>query len=91
MTSQDFGSKYRSLVWSRQDATPDVILRTALLSPRFHIILDACAAFGLSAVAGQWQALSHEGSLEAKRAAPIVERILRNIEVGFQHAACRHT
>lgn len=87
MTPQEFGSKHKSLVWSRHDAPPEVILCSALLQPRFHTILDACDAFGLRVVRHQWQALQGEQNDEAKRAAPFVERMLRNIEVGIQHAA----
>lgn len=87
MTPEEFARKHRSLVWSRRDAPPEVCLRAALLSPRFHTVLDACAAFGLAEVTRQWQALRGEQSPQARRAAPLVERMLRNIETGLHHAA----
>lgn len=87
MTRQEFGSRYHNLVWSRSDAPPEVILRAALMSPRFHIILDACKAFGLEGVRAEWQALLQEANQQVRRVAPIVERILRNIEMGVRHAA----
>lgn len=87
VTPQEFASKYGSLVWSRKDAPPEVILRTALLQPRFHTLLDACCTFGLETVAAQWRELALEPSCEVKRAEPLVKRMLQNIEEGFRHAA----
>lgn len=87
VTTREFASKHRSLVWSRRDAPPEVILRAALLAPRFHTLLDACCAFGWEVVTGEWKELANEPSREVRRAAPLVERMLRNIEAGFRHAA----
>ncbi|HCN78410.1 MAG TPA: hypothetical protein DIT13_14605 [Verrucomicrobiales bacterium] len=87
MTPQEFASKHQSLVWSRRGAAPEVILRAALMQPRFHTILDACCAFGLEKVAGEWRELAREQGRDVRRAAPLVERMLRNIEAGFRDAA----
>lgn len=87
MTPADFAATYRDLVWSRRDAEPVVYLRAALLSPRFHTVLDACRAFGFVQVRSEWQALRAEDSSESRRAASHVERMLHNIETGLQHAA----
>jgi hypothetical protein len=87
MTPADFTASHRDLVWSRRDAEPVVYLRAALLSPRFHTVLDACRAFGFALVRSEWQALQREDSPESRRVAPQVDRMLHNIETGLQHAA----
>ncbi len=86
MTPADFTARHHDLVWSRRDAEPQVPLRAALLTPRFHTVLDACGAFGLSLVRTEWQALRAEDTDESRRAAPHTERMLRNIEIGRDHA-----
>jgi len=81
-----FAGRHRELVWSNSRAGEDVHLRAALLRPHFHTLIDACQSFGIERVISEWQALVEENTREARRAAPIVTRILRNIELGIQHA-----
>lgn len=81
-----FASRHHELVWSNSRAGEEVYLRAALLRPHFHTIIDACRTFGLAQVSSEWQALAVEDTPEARRAAPAITRMLRNIELGLQHA-----
>jgi hypothetical protein len=81
-----FAQRHPELVWSNPQADDVVFLRAALLRPRFFTVLDACSAFGLERVRAEWAALAEEGSREALRAAPAVNRMLHNIELGFADA-----
>lgn len=82
-----FASRHRELVWSNSRAGEEVYLRAALLRPHFHTLIDACRTFGLAKVRAEWLALVEEDTPEARRAAPAITRMLRNIELGLQHAA----
>jgi len=84
---KSFRERHKALAWSNSKASPETLLRTALLQPRFPVLLDAALEFGISRIRSEWQALIDEDSTEARRAAPRTERILRNIEHGFQQAA----
>ena len=86
MAASPFAERHRTLVWSNSRAGDEVYLRAALLKPRFHTILDACATFGIDTVRREWRMLADEGTPEARRAAPHIERMLRNIEEGFRRA-----
>lgn len=85
-----FSQRHPELVWSNSQAGEEVFLRAALLKPRYHTILDACAEFGLERVRAEWAGLATEGTQEARRAAPAVARMLRNIELGFADAQTGH-
>ena len=85
-----FSQRHPELVWSNSKAGEEVYLRAALLKPRYHTILDACVGFGLERVRAEWAALAAEDTLEARRAAPAVTRMLRNIELGFTDAQTGH-
>lgn len=85
-----FAERHRTLVWSNSRAGDEVVLRAALLKPRFHTILDACKTFGLQVVRAEWDLLAAENTQEARRARPGVERMLRNIELGFRDAETGH-
>lgn len=85
-----FSQKHPELVWSNSQAGEEVFLRAALLKPRFHTVLDACATFGLERVRTEWTELAAEDTPEARRAAPAVTRMLRNIEQGFADAQTGH-
>ena len=87
MTEAEFTAKHRTLVWSNSHAEPLVYLRAALLKPYYHILLDACLAFGLQKVEQEWQLLCEDPNEPTHRATPIVERILRNIHIGFSRAS----
>ena len=74
-----FQDRHPGLVWSNSQAGESVLIRAALLRPRFRTLLDACVEFGLDRVRGEWAVLSRE-------AAPEVTRILRHIAEGFADA-----
>ena len=75
------------MVWSNPNADDSVFIRAALMQPRFRILLDIANRFGLDRLKAEWRILEEEGALETRRAAPIVERILRNVAKGFALAA----
>jgi hypothetical protein len=83
MSSASFHARHPGLVWS---VGRPALIRTALLAPRFHTILDACLEFGADRVRAEWRILKGEGAPEARRAAPDADRILRHIQEGFADA-----
>lgn len=87
MKADTFASRHGTLVWSNSRAGDDIVLRVALLSPRFDTVLDACITFGIERVKAEWCSLEQEATRESIRAAPAVTRMLRNIERGFHDAA----
>jgi hypothetical protein len=78
-----FWEKFPGLVWSNPNASDAVWIRAALTEPRFETLLQIAHEFGLERLQAEWTVLVQEGTAETRRAAPIVERILRNIEKGF--------
>lgn len=78
--------EHPGLVWSNRHADDNVRIRAALCRPRFRILLNLAMAFGLERLRREWDALKTEGTAEARRAAPTVERILNHIAEGFQRA-----
>ena len=82
-----FRERHRLLAWSNPGASPAVLLRRALVAPEFGTLLDAALEFGVDEVIREWERLKSSGDPEAKRAAPITDRILRNIRHGYQQAA----
>jgi hypothetical protein len=86
---ESFWSRHPGLVWSNPDAGDEVKIRAALLRPRFLEILEIAHEFGVDRVTREWQLLSTEGTTEARRASPSVERILSNIARGAALAARR--
>ena len=82
-----FRERHHLLAWSNPGASPTVLLRRALVAPEFSTLLDAALEFGVDEVVQEWESLKSSGDPEAKRAAPITDRILRNIRHGYQQAA----
>jgi hypothetical protein len=78
--------RHPGLVWSNRRADDTVRIRAALSRPRFDLLLDLAVAFGLARLTEKWAVLEAEGNPETRCAAPIVARILRNIEEGFRRA-----
>lgn len=70
------------LVWSNPDASDEVMIRAALLRPRFSQILEIALEFSVGRVEHEWSVLRDEGTAEARRAAPVVERIISNVRRG---------
>lgn len=74
-----FREKYKYLAWSNPKASPEVLLRQALLQPDFSILLDAAVEFGVPALQEQWQELQARPDQAVQRAAPITSRMLSHI------------
>jgi len=85
-----FWEKFPGLVWSNPNASDAVQIRAALTRPHFEILLRVAQEFGLERLRTEWNVLIQEGTAETRRAAPIVKRILTNIEKGFALAAKRN-
>lgn len=81
-----FSERHPELVWSNSRAPSEVFIQRALLDPRFGVLLDAATEFGLARVEHEWSALVSAPSGEVRRAAPMTERILRNIRRGYEQA-----
>ena len=77
-----FWTAHPGLVWSNPDASDEVMIRAALLKPRFSEILDIALEFSVDRVEREWNALRDENTEEARRAAPAVERIIANVRRG---------
>ncbi|MCW5557580.1 MAG: hypothetical protein KIT22_07095 [Verrucomicrobiae bacterium] len=84
---REFWRRHPGLVWSNRRADDGIRIRVALTRPRFEQLLDISRHFGLERVRAEWAFLREEPSPEILGAAPLVERILRNIEIGSRHAA----
>jgi hypothetical protein len=82
-----FWQRHPGLVWSNPDADDSAFICAALLRPRFTLLLDIAAEFGVERLRREWELLREENSAEAQRAAAPVERILNHIEKGFALAA----
>jgi hypothetical protein len=78
------------LVWSNPNADDSTHIRAALIRPRFSLLLDVAATFGLDRVRREWSYLQQDSTREVQRAREPVERILSNIEKGFALAATRN-
>lgn len=80
-----FREKYGvALAWSNADASDELLVRRALVQPRFQVLLDAAVAFGVDVLAAQWDRLQAEGSPEAVKVRPTTERILGHIRDGYR-------
>ena len=92
--ARDFRGQHRdfrgqhgvALAWSNREAPVDVLIRQALLQPRFQVLLDAAVEFGLDSVAREWNRLRAEGSPEAVKARPVTDRILGHLSDGYREA-----
>jgi hypothetical protein len=80
---RSFWNRHPGLVWSNPNASDSVRIRAALVRPHFNVLLAIAVEFGLDRICNEWRILQEEGSKETLRAAPIIERILSNIEKGF--------
>lgn len=80
-----------SLVWSNRNASDDVMICNALLTPSFHLLLDIAVRFGFSRLVRLWEQLRldivREGYPEEltrlKMAEPTVERCLTHMRKGM--------
>lgn len=88
MNRDDLWTKHRGLVWSNPSADDSILLRNALIQPRFDTLLDCVEVFGLARIESEWSILVADDSVEARRAAPSVTRILNNIRRGLKLTTC---
>lgn len=84
---RSFRDKYAvELAWSNKDASNDVLMRRALVQPRFQLLLDAAIEFGVDKLSAEWECLKDEDSSEVTRVRATTERILRHIHDGYRQA-----
>ncbi|MCP5539783.1 MAG: hypothetical protein H7A52_06510 [Akkermansiaceae bacterium] len=82
--------RHPEVVWSNPDADDSRQIRSALLSPRFHVLLDLALLHGLPRLRDEWAALEDDPLTETDRARSHIERIFRNITEGFHRAETGH-
>ncbi|NDP59683.1 MAG: hypothetical protein GZ090_10030 [Oxalobacteraceae bacterium] len=81
-----FRTRHRSLVWSNPNASDTIFIRHALLQPRFTVLLDAAVAFGMDVLYAEWNSLLADDGEEVRRATPVTQRMLNNIQNGYEQA-----
>jgi len=84
--NSEFWSAYPEIAWSNRHASDTVCIRAALMRPRFECLLAIARQFGLEQLRAEWEILVDDELTDSDRAAPHVERSLRNIEIGFNNA-----
>ena len=86
--AEEFWEQYPEICWSNRNASDWVHIRAALCRPKFDCLLNIAHSFGLERLQEEWNILSNrsESLPEVERARPVVDRILRNIELGFLRA-----
>jgi hypothetical protein len=84
MNRDELWTKHPGLVWSNPRADDSIRLRAALIHPRFETLLDCVEVFGIERLESEWAILVADDSVEARRAAPAVNRIINNIRCGLQ-------
>ncbi len=86
----EFWDQFPGLVWSNEHASDDIMIRAALSRPKFEQLVMIAAEYGLNRLQNEWNVLDQESTDETNKARPVVERILRNINQGFNHAKTRN-
>jgi hypothetical protein len=84
----DFWSGFPGLVWSNSRASDSVMIRAALLRPRFHELLRICLEFSIPRVEKEFELI--RGEYRTPASAALVAGILDNIRKGFQRASAEH-
>jgi len=78
------------LCWSNSGISDEVLVRKALISGGFTVILMACLEFGLDYVRTEWdivvQHVGDDSELTSIRTRSLVNEILDNITEGFSKA-----
>jgi hypothetical protein len=94
MESRDteFWERYAWLNWSNSLANDRVMIRCALLDPRFLILLDIAARFGVERLMEEWAALSEglTGEREFSQVQNSTQRMLNHIMEGARRAQSGH-
>lgn len=81
---ENFWKKFPGLVWSNSTAGDSVMIRAALLRPRFHQLLSICLEFGMFRVEHEFEMIRDE--FPSSAAVSTVSEMLDNIKKGFQRA-----
>jgi len=89
MSVVNLQKKYPGLVWSNPKASREIYIRQALLRPRFTRLFSMASDFGVSKLKKEWTVLKIDGGFEVEKAAPEVERILKNMDTGIAIAKMR--
>jgi transcriptional regulator with XRE-family HTH domain len=76
-----------ALAWSNQNTSDVVLIRQALVNPRFQILLDAALEFGIEKLLKEWAQLTAAADSETTKARVTTERILGHIHDGYLQAA----
>ncbi len=88
VTPNPFWNEFRGIVWSNSKASDSFWIRASLLRPQFGVLLRIAQEFGIERVWKEWRVLEADSEdTQAQRARSAVERILTNIEIGFQRRA----
>jgi hypothetical protein len=88
VTPNPFWDEFRGIVWSNSKASDSVWFRASLLRPQYGVLLRIAQEFGIERVLKEWRVLEADSEdTQAQRARSAVERILTNIEIGFQRRA----
>lgn len=85
MNNKPFSEKYKHLAWSNSKASPEVLLRQALLRTDFSILLEAAVELGVPALVKEWNTLLEGNSPEAVKAAPTTSRMVKHLGWGYLH------
>ncbi len=86
-TAKTFRDKYAvALAWSNTAAPDNVLLRRALLNPRFQILMDAALEFGPDKLTAEWERLKAEDLPAVAKVERVTERILGHIHDGYLQA-----
>jgi hypothetical protein len=74
------------LAWSNPNVSPEVLVRSALLTGSYMTVLEAVVEEGMELVRVQWSVLVRSDNGVSKRLRVNVERMLDNIQKGFDLA-----
>lgn len=73
------------LAWSNSAITDEVLIRKALVTGRFSVILQACLDFGLDRVRSQWTVVSQDSEMTSLMTRQLINDIINNITKGFSN------
>lgn len=74
------------LAWSNPSISDDTLIRKALTTGRFSVILQACLDYGLERVRQQWSRVLQHPELTSPKLRWLTGDILDNISQGFSQA-----
>lgn len=87
-TPQQFRKEHQvRLAWSNPNVSDEVLIRKALLSGYFTIILDAVRSFGLDQVKNLWILMQDEEEKIDTRILKMTSVSIKDIEYGYRESA----